>query len=274
MRFPAILMAAATQGSGKPDADLTAWIAAVVANGGSVSADRAAIVGGFIAAEKASGAWALTDDYWCLWAENAAQALTSLKQRRLATVTAAPTFTADRDYAFNGTSQYIDTGFIPGTHAVSMSLNSIHLDVYERTNVSANTAALGVTSGSNRLLRITPRSTSSAFGFTLTDSATFTLPAADSRGLTQIGRNGALVTDTYGAKNGADMVRAADPTALGASLPSHSLYIGAANSAGTAANFRASSIGFAACGAALSQAQRLARYNAVQAWATAVGAQV
>jgi hypothetical protein len=256
------------------EGETASYAAAVVANGGTVSDARVAILNTFIRTEKASGAWALTDDYWGLWAESEAQALTSLKQLRLATVVAAPTFTADRDYALNGSTQYINTGFVPSTHAAAMTATSIHLEVYERAELSANTYAAGVLNSANRAITVRPRSAGSAFIQAGSAAATFTLPSASSLGLTQGGRNGAAVTDVYGSKNGVSMTRAVDPAAVGASLPANSIFLGAYNNAGTAAGFRAASIGYAATGAALSQAQQLARYNAVQAWATAVGAQV
>jgi hypothetical protein len=265
-------MSSATQGSGLDT--LNAWVASVVANGGTVSAGRAVIVGTFIAAERASGAWDLTDDYWGLWAENLAQALTSLKQRRLAVATNSPTFTTDRGYAFNGTTQYIDTGFIPLTHAAVMTATSIHLEVYERAELSANTYAAGVINSLSRAITMRPRAAGNAFVQAGSAAATFTLPSASSLGLTQGGRNGAAVTDVYGSKNGVSMTRTVDPAAVGVSLPANSIFLGAYNNVGTAAGFRAASIGFSAVGAALSQAQRLARYNAVQAWATSVGANV
>lgn len=273
MHFRDILITAARSG-GVWDSDVAAWAAAVVANGGTVSPGRAAIVAQFIGAEKDSGAWALTDDYMGLWAEGSVQALTSLKQRRLATVSGTPTFTTDRDYLFDG-SNYIDTGFIPSTHALSMGANSVHVEVYERSNVSTNTAAIGTNSGTNRQVRVNPNNGSNAaLGYGNNAQGTFTLPASTSVGLTQMGRSGVAVTTAYGAKNGVDMVRSADPSAVGASLPSHSLYIGGLNNIGSLTNGRACRVGFVAWGAALSEAQRLARYNAVQAWATAVGAQV
>ena len=256
------------------DTDVRAWYNAVLANGGSVSSGRLAIVNTFVQAEKASGAWALTDDYCCFWAENAAQALTSLKQRRLGTATNSPTFTADRGYAFDGATNYINTGYVPSTHALVGTVSSAHFELYERTNLSSNTYAGGVVNSSSRTFTIRPRLTATALLSASSASGTFTLPVASSLGLSQTGRNGSLATDVYGAKNGVDMVRTVDPTGVGASLPSNSILLGAYSNVGVAAGFRASSLGFAAIGAALSGAQRLARYNAVQAWATAVGAQV
>src|SRR5437867_4055038 len=84
------------------------WRGAVVANGGSVSSARYELVATLIEASMACGHWWRTDDIALLVAENTTSALTTLKRRALMTVAAAPTFTTDRGYAFNGTSQYID----------------------------------------------------------------------------------------------------------------------------------------------------------------------
>ena len=256
------------------DSDVLAWRDAVVVNGGTVSAARLVIVDQFVYAEKAAGLWALTDDYLGFWAENAVQALTSIKQKRLATAVNSPTFTTDRDYTFNGTTSYSDSGFVPATHAAAMTLNSAHAEVYGRTNADAATSSLGVNSGSNRAIAVFPRDAGTVKVAANGVGAVYTLSPLTSAGLTQFGRNGGTVNDVYGAKNGVDLVRTSPHTSLGASLPSHSFYIGGTNVSGVLGQPRACSIGYAAWGAALNATQRLARYTNVQAWATAVGAQV
>ena len=252
---------------------LNLWYAAVVANGGTVSAARLAIINAFIAAEIAAGIWPLMDDYFPSWGENAPQALTSLKQRRLATVTAAPTFTADRGYVFNGTSNFINTGFVPSTHAVVMTGTNLRLAVYERTNVSANTTTAGVQSVSPVQLAIRARSGSGANTF-VNVQINFTLGVADSRGYLAASRNGADDTTCFAYKNGAAQTLNITTPPYGTTLPTHALYIGARNNAGTADTFRACSVGFVAAGAQLSAAQEAAQYANVQAWATAIGANV
>lgn len=256
------------------DADVLSWRDAVAANGGSVSLARLIVVDQFVFSEKASGNWTLTDDYLALWAENAPQGLTSLKQRRLASAVNSPVFTADRQYAFDGSTSYIDTGFVPSTHALSMTPDSVHAEVYERSNLSGSTTSMGTNSGSGRQIRILARNGTGATGYANCGPATFTLPSGSSLGLTQIGRSSSAPTDAYGAKNGGIMTRTVDPSSVGSSLPAHSLYIGGFNNQGAFGNGRACFVGFAAWGAALAGAQWLARYNAVQAWATSVGAQV
>ena len=256
------------------DFDVQAYRASVQGNGGTVSDARMAVLNTFVASEKAAGLWGLTDDYLGFWAENAIQGLTSLKQRRLAVAVNSPTFTTDRNYVFNGTTNYVDTGFIPNTNAVSMATSSVHGEVYERTNVNSSAASLGVNSGSNRAIVIFPRNASSVQVAANGVGAVYTLSPLTSAGLTQFGRNGATTADVYGAKNGVNLTQTSPQTALGASLPSHSLYVAAVNAAGVASLARAASVGYTAWGAALTSAQRLARYTNVQAWATSVGANV
>lgn len=252
------------------DRHCTQWARAVMSSGGRVSFRRQVLVSRFIRAEKASGAWALTDDYWCLWAESETQALTSLKQRRLATAVAAPTFTADAGYAFNGTSQYLNTGFIPSTHGVNCTGTNQRLGVYERTNVSASGFSAATLDAATRVLAINNRNGTIAIGRHNSAAVNITLSLADSRGLKATSRaSGGTTVKLYDRG-----VKLTDGTAtsVGSAAPTRSIYIGAVNNVGTAAAFRAASIGFVVVGGPLSDAQETAHYDAVQAWATAVGA--
>ncbi len=256
------------------DPDAEAFAGAVRANGGSISSARLTVINQFIAAEKAAGTWALTDDYWGLWAENSVQALTSLKQRRLATVSGAPVFTADRDYAGDGADDFIDTGFILSTHGVNLTGTNQRIAAYERTNVNSSNTAAGAAANTSARATIIPRNGTVLSGGLNNSSGTIshTLSPEDSRGLKAISRAGGGLT-VKGYDRG---VALTDSTvaAVGTALPARSLYLLALNNAGTAANFRACSLGFVCLGAPLSGIQEVAQYNNVQAWATAVGANV
>ncbi len=257
-------------GSRAFDADVLSWRDAVLANGGFVSLARLVIVDQFVFSEKAAGTWALTDDYWGLWAENAAQALTSLKQRRLGTAVNSPTFTPDRGYAGDGSTSYIDTGFNPSVHAVAMTPDSVRLVAYERTYVGGSGCTAGVNSTANRALSIRSAGASMAANGT---AATFSvsLPGV---GMIVSARRGPLVSDQVGFKNAISQARSVDAPALGTSLPVLPIFVNAVNNSGSPALFRATQVGFLAAGAALSDAQELAQYSNVQAWASSVGAQV
>lgn len=259
------------------DADVLLWKAAVEANGGSVTLTRLQIVNTFVVGEKDGGSWALTDDYWCFWAENAIQALTSLKQRRLATTVNAPTFTADRDYSFDGLSNYINTGFIPSTNGVNYTANNQRIAVYPRTNVSSIGTAAGVADGSGVAAKIliNPRNGSNMTGGVNTPNAfpaTFAISPADSRGLKVVSRAGG--TTALGFDRG---VRLTDATGLSVTsgAVTRALYMGCFNSVGTPSGYRSSSLGFANIGGPLTNdAMELGQYTRIQAWATAVGANV
>jgi hypothetical protein len=255
---------------GAYDNDVRLWAAAVAANGGSVSKARASRISKFVAAEKAAGTWALTDDYWLLWAENGVQALTSLKQRRLATAVNSPTFAADRGYTFDGATNYLDTGFIASTHGILLTGTDMRLTVYERTDVSANAYSLGASNSASRNIRMRARVGANMVGDLNSGAASFTM--ADSRGYTAISRAGGGTT-MKAYKNGAEL---ADVTGLtvGTSPATFSILIGANSNSGTPASFRGAAIGLCAVGAPLSAAQELAQYNAIQSFATSVGANV
>lgn len=253
------------------DADTLAWEAQVIVNGGTVSLARRIIVDQFIFDLKSAGAWALTDDYWAFWAENTAQALTSLKQRRLATAVNAPTFTADRDYAFDGATQYIDTGFVSNISAVAMTGTNLRLSVYERTNVGTTTFAAGAYNSSTRNIVIVPRSAGGGLiGRLNSDQIQAGSTFVDSRGMSVVQRSGS----SYGVYKNGTPYAITGPTIEGVDLTGQPLGIGAYIVSGAGSGHRAASIGFASIGAAMSDAQNLAAYNATQAFATAVGAQV
>jgi hypothetical protein len=254
------------------NAAVVAWRNAV----GPVSPQRLQVLSDFIAAEQSSGAWARTDDYWVLWGENETQALTSLKQIRVATAVNSPTFTASRGYAFNGTTNYIDTNFSPSTNGAALTGTNVRIAVYERTNLaSSTTVSAGVNTGA-AILQIISRSGGGLLLNRLNSSAAigYTLSASTSLGYSAISRNGSDVESCAGHKNGVACAFSSGAPTFAGVLPSNTLCIAAHNGGGVVSQFRATSNGFTCVGAALSAAQELAQYNAVQAFATAIGAQV
>lgn len=257
------------------DPDTVAWWNAVLVNGSTVSATRLGIVNTFIVAEKNAGTWALTDDYWSFWAENAIQALTSLKQRRLATAVNTPTFTTDRDYAFNGSTQYISTGFVPSTHGVNFTASNQRIGFYERTATGSNGLDGGAltTAGSNAAYMANKNATNIMFAvLNSTSNANFTLSVSSSLGLKAVSRAGG--TTVLGYDRGVRLTDATGLTTSNVARPTHGIFIGGLNNAGAFGTGRACSIGFGVIGGPLSDAQETAQYANVQAWATSVGANV
>lgn len=244
------------------------WARAISSAGGRVSFRRQVLVSRLVRRLKAAGTWALHDDIFLHAAENEVQALTSLKQRRLGSAVDAPTFTADRGYAFNGTSQYADTGFIADTHKVAMTGSDMRVSAYERTNVNSTGYTAGALTGSTSNIRIRSRNGANAEGNL--NSNALSAANADSRGMVAFSRTAAGVFE--GFYRGASIGTTVPST--GTSLPTHSFYIGAQNNAGTAAGFRAALIALATVGASFSAAQEAAEYVIWQDYLTAIGAQI
>lgn len=247
------------------------WADAVRGNGGTVSDARFSLVNALVAALKTAGVWPLTDDILLLAAESATQALTSIKQRRLATAVNSPTFTTDRDYTFNGSTNYIDMAFIPSLHAVAMTGGDMRIATYERTNINAGYSAGLSTSSTNRNLLMRARSAGNFQA--MVNSAQITVASANSQGLTTASRTAAGVFELW--QNGASLGTQV-PASNAALLPNGNVYVGARNNTVTPAadTFRAASIALVLVGASLSAAQELAAYTAIQAHMTAIGAQV
>lgn len=261
------------------NSEATLWASAAEANGASVSLAALERVDAFVTAEKASGSWSVTDDYWLLWAENAVQALTSLKQRRLATAVNSPTLVRNRGYTFDGVANYLNTGFIPSTHKVSMTGDSMHLSVYERTDLAANNYTAGVQTSGTSNLHIRPRTSTAgnvagSANSASASSATAAPAGVGSLALTTLMRRGTTLADVLMFKRGAAIPITTAPTSISSVLPTHTLFIGCVGTTGTPGSFRATNVGLVSIGAARSNAQELDFYNAVQALATSLGANV
>jgi hypothetical protein len=113
--------------SAAENAKTTAWVAAVVTAGGSVSAGRRTLVDNLFNSMDAS---ALTPArLWLHAAEDSQSALIDLYGLASASAVNSPTFTANQGYQGNGTSSYLNLG---STNAGTQ--NSTSFGVYLRTN--------------------------------------------------------------------------------------------------------------------------------------------
>jgi hypothetical protein len=185
-------------------------------------------------------------------------------------VVAAPVFTIDRSYVFNGTSNYINTGFIPLTHAVAMSDTNQRVSGYERTNTAITGRHIaGAFDSSTKCLFVNPRSGTNTYEGGANGTLGLVGTSTDSRGFATAYRSGS----TWAINKNGVQAATASP-ASGAGLTTRALYIGALNNAGTAGQFRGVAVGFVCIGAAMTDPQELAFYNALQSYMTAVGANV
>lgn len=116
------------------DASTIAWVNAVVAAGGTVSAARQTIVNTLIASLKAHSLWSAHDRIWLHASENAQQATIDIVNLGVATPVNSPTLTADQGYAGDGSSSYLDSGYSPTVHGVNFTRNDASVSSYCRTS--------------------------------------------------------------------------------------------------------------------------------------------
>jgi hypothetical protein len=97
---------------------------------------------------------------------------------------------------------------------------------------------------------------------------------ADSRGLTAASRNDATSTPPLSLYKNGSLQQTISATSAANVLVGVSLWLGGLNNSGTLNLPRTSTIGWVSIGAALTAAQELAEYNAIQAYMTTWGAGV
>ena len=120
-----------------------AWVTAV--GSGNVSDPRKDLIDALIVGLKTDGIWSKLDRLWIFRAENATSALTDLKALAVATAVNSPTFTADRGYAGNGSTSYINTNFNPGTGTPNYTGNAACFGIWDNTTSSnSGTVPIGI----------------------------------------------------------------------------------------------------------------------------------
>jgi hypothetical protein len=259
------------------DADVVAWRDAVVANGGSVSLERMIIADLFVFKEKAADLWDLHSDYFPLWGENAPQAYTSLKQRRLATAVNSPTFLANRHVETDGVSSYLNLGYTPSLHSTAETGTNARLAVYTRDSGAATGYTVGVLSSSSRALRLRQRVSTTRVSTEIITGNTpseHTLIVNNGAGYLAASRDASSAANYYVYKNGTALAVNGNPLSFGSSLPDAALFVGGFNNAGALSAPRVTQVGFVAIGACLSPSQEATHYANVLEWATAIGANV
>lgn len=156
------------------DPNVLAWVQAVGANGGTVSAAREQLMNLTVSALKAYNIFLTLDHLNIFAAENAASARVDLIAQRVATLTGAPTFTADRGYTGVDSSAgtYIDTGLNLST-ATNFKRNSGMWHFWSRSASATSAAgfyAMGSTS-SGYTSYLTPRYTGDVTFYEVNDNA-------------------------------------------------------------------------------------------------------
>jgi hypothetical protein len=109
---------------------------------------------------KAAAIWDKLDRLWIFATEDRQHAQICLKSLSAVTEVSSPTWTANQGYNGNGTSSYINTGFIASTQSVNYQTNTASIGIYSRTSgtsvgVDVGVFQTGVQNISELLLRYT-----------------------------------------------------------------------------------------------------------------------
>jgi hypothetical protein len=250
------------------DPATTAWVNAVVANGGSVTAGRQQVVNNLIKSLKGNGVWAKLDRLFIFAAENTASALTDMVADALATTNGSPSFTANRGYTGvdASTTVFIDTGFNPNTAGGNYTLNSSHLSMW--SNTQANSASGGVAIGSfigGALTSIRPRILDLELTTINTGGGT-NVANTDSLGHRIANRTGASTELSY--HNGSLF---ASPNTTSTSIPNDTIYALARHNDTAADNGDDHQNCGISIGGGLTGTDATNFYNALRTYMTAVG---
>lgn len=252
-------------GFGTPvDPDAAAFFARVTAAGGTLSVTEQTATNQLVLDMKAAGIWTAMRAVYPMVGASAAACAQNLKSSSFTgTFTSGWTF-ASTGVTPNGTSAYMDTGFVP---SVNSSLNNAHLSYYSRTqSTGGDRIDIGSTIGSTSEYYLTYH------GF----------------GGTYIGMHGAFINLTtlttttkffLGSRISSTQVKAYYAGSLwqtitqnSGSLNTNSVYVGGFNS--TTKYYSNRECAFASIGDGLTDTQAGNLYTAVQAFQTTLSRQV
>lgn len=235
------------------------------------TAARKTLINNLIKSLKAGGVWSKLDAFYVMAAETEQAGQRNwIKDAHNLSPVNSPTFTTDRGYDFNGTTQYLSTQYTPSTEAVQYALDSASMFLWGTENVASDGTSMGVGTGGGFSV-LTPRRASgdtyiaavNASGITGGTVGTVT----DSRGLTHLDRSGASLTTVF--KNGAS---ATTTTVASSGLPNQPIFIGARDTDGSPNLYDTRAQAAAGIGASLGSTAAAALYAALNTYLTAVGA--
>ncbi len=243
------------------DADALAYFAAMTV---PPSPPRKALLDALIVGLKSDGVWARLD-WLSLFAAHGAQParLNAKNPAQAFSLVAAPTFTADRGYAGNGSSSYLNSGWNPLSNAVHYAQNACHLGVWVNSNPTNSGWAAG-----SLAARINPNNGATTVSFAAQSGSGSSVASAAALGFTAWDRGGSNAGKVFrgGVEVGSLATVSSAPTAS-------DFFVGAYNNAGTpvysATNTRIAAVCW---GAHLTAAEHLALHGRLAAYLTAIGA--
>jgi hypothetical protein len=258
------------------DSDYAAFYSRVINAGGSLTTTEQAATLQLVLDLKSYGLWSKMEAIYPMVGASAAACRQNLKSNSF-----TGTFTSGWTYAStgvtpNGTSAYMDTNFLPST---SFTNNNTHISVYSRTNADkASACIIGTSKNANFIPLITIYSRDSSSGYTMDSysyvnnrittsstlsSAAFFINSRTTSTIFKSYRNGTQLGVTNTNTNSNDITTC-----------DKSVYVGAINLNGTAAQFSNYEISLASIGDELTDTEASNFYTAVQAFQTTLSRNV
>jgi len=246
------------------DVDAQAFFSRVTAAGGTLSATEQTAVNTLVVSMKSAGIWTAMKAVYPMVGASAAACAQNLKSSSFTgTFTAGWTF-ASTGVTPNGTSAYMNTGFIETTNS---TLNNQHISVYLRTNLiglqcdigceNSATAQSNIYSNYNNNFYPRIHNSNSGTGINYTTLGLFT-------------SNRVISTEVQGWRNNTKNVISNNSSIL----TNVSIYIGAVNLNNAPSNYSARQNAFSSIGDGLNDTQVSNLYSAVQAFQTTLSRQV
>lgn len=223
-----------------------------------------------IAGMRSDGDWVHISRAWLFATETQNNAVIPLKSNSttVCTEVLSPSWTMNQGYAGNGTTSYINANYIPSSNSVYESQNSTCFGVYIRTNTgAANKVDMGSNDTTKSITAYTKWGDGKIYSNINDNTAGSIVTATSASGMTHWERTSATNVNMY--RNGVSL---GSIVANSVGLPTKTIYIGAWNNNGIAANFSDRQISFAYIGD--SSVNQLNIYNRFQTFMTALGTQV
>jgi hypothetical protein len=231
------------------------------------SSDRKKHINDFIAGCIADGNWSLLDGLWFLASHDSQSAKLNWKSPGTFTLIEvnSPSFTTDRGFDFDGTTQYIRTGIVPSA-AVNFTLNSNVFGAYSREDFTHTGSIMGAGDGSI-FSHMAPRATANTIT-ARNNSASF----ASGIHTTSFGLFSCRRTSSSTYENWQNTTLINTVSVASVSRPVVEFYLGAINVSGTANFFCSRQLAFAYVGGGAIDVQKLSAR--VTTYLTAIGANV
>jgi hypothetical protein len=258
------------------DASTIAWVNAVVAAGGSVSAARQTIVNTLITSLKTHSLWTIQDRIWLHASENSQQATIDIVNLGVATPVNSPTFTADQGYAGNGSSSYLDSG-LSASSATNYVRDSGSVSSYVRTSRSSGAGGVNIgfhAAASTGSMTALFTYTNGFINYDL-NNAQFTAQVGgqpNAQGFFTSVRTGASAQAVY--KNSSSTAVATNTTSSIA-VPALNFFIGARNQDATPVNYLSDQLAITTIGSGMTDGTNVAQFQTdLNAYMTSLGTNV